>query len=142
LRERILVVDDDELVRMSLEGLLRAAGYVVSIAPSAATALDSIRQERPDLILLDLTMPGLSGWDFLGRLREARLLTGVPIVAHTGEDVDPERLRREGFTGYLPKTARLEQILCTVRTALDSTTSPVPVWLHSCDGKRCIVVPR
>jgi DNA-binding response OmpR family regulator len=79
LPRRILVVDDDADVRVVMTTALEMEGYAVSVATDGAGALRAIADERPDLILLDLRMPGLSGWDVAEALKEGGV--GVPILA-------------------------------------------------------------
>ena len=99
---QILVVDDDEAVRKSVCRLLRSGGYPAGAAADGEAGLRAMRAERPALVLLDVSMPGLSG---LGVLRAARAdasLAGVPVVMLTangdpGTRAEAERLGARGF---------------------------------------------
>jgi two-component system, OmpR family, response regulator CpxR len=78
---RILVVDDDHFIRESLDDLLSEEGYQVDVADNGIAALESIRSRHPDLVLLDLMMPLLSGWEVLEQLDDEREGTGgVPVI--------------------------------------------------------------
>jgi len=85
-RKRILVVDDDESIRAMLVRILSPPYDVVPVA-SGAEALDEIRRQRPDLVVLDLRMPGMDGWEVVERLeREGQ---NVSILLLSGEEARP-----------------------------------------------------
>jgi CheY-like chemotaxis protein len=109
---RILVAEDNavnlELLREMLEGLR----CDVVEATNGEQALAKIEETRPDLILLDINMPRMSGYDVLARLRQNRKFSGVPVVAVTAYAMkeDQQKILDAGFNGYLAKpidTARL-----------------------------------
>jgi signal transduction histidine kinase/DNA-binding response OmpR family regulator len=87
---RILVVDDEPGVLEGLETLLRKEGHKVLTAQDGAAALRVAEAERPDIILLDLHLPGLSGFEVVSRLRQIPELAEVPVVAFSGKFVTPE----------------------------------------------------
>jgi sigma-B regulation protein RsbU (phosphoserine phosphatase) len=86
---RILVVDDDELARMEVSRCVEQQGYGVSLAEDGTQALDMLRCELFDLVLLDLLMPGVDGFDVLGRIKEDTTLREIPVIVITAVD-DPE----------------------------------------------------
>jgi DNA-binding response OmpR family regulator len=77
---RILVVDDDRDIRETLAEAMAHAGYLVNAAPDGKVALEQARLNLPNLILLDLMMPVMSGWDFLMARRGVPALASVPVV--------------------------------------------------------------
>lgn len=81
---RLLVVDDDPRIRHLLEVVLSGAGHEVVLADSAKAALEFLRKETPDLILLDVMMPDMDGLTLLGRIRAVRRLSRVPVIMFTG----------------------------------------------------------
>ncbi|MBI4379673.1 MAG: response regulator [candidate division NC10 bacterium] len=84
---RILVVDDDKDVVVFLSRLLQRAGYTVLTAQDASQAVMQAHQERPDLILTDMTMPAGGGFSILDRLKASTTTTGtIPIIVLTGND--------------------------------------------------------
>ena len=85
-RKRVLAVDDDELIRTMLSRVLSAA-YDVSVARNGEEALEAVRRERPDLVILDLRMPVMDGWQFLERLEAAG--DDVPVVVLSAEAGKP-----------------------------------------------------
>ncbi len=114
---RILVVDDDKSVRNLLRGLLTAEGYIVDEATDGPAALDRVTRVPPDLVLLDVMMPGQSGLDVLAVLRRT---SNVPVVILTAKDDETDRVvgLRLGADDYVVKpfsnaelTARLASVL-------------------------------
>src|SRR5947209_10474745 len=77
---RILVVEDDEGVRRTLEDVLSDSGYSVAFATDGAQAIERMAQFQPDLIVLDLHMPGMDGWEFLEVKAGAQPLASVPVI--------------------------------------------------------------
>ncbi len=91
--KKILVTDDDPRNRRLLETLLQAGGYEVNSADSGQAALESIAVDPPDLILLDLMMPGMDGFEVVRRLKAGPATCGIPIVMVTALDDDASRAR-------------------------------------------------
>src|SRR5256884_9526429 len=86
----VLVVDDDDDIRLLLEELLRGAGYAVSTAPDGRAALRTFHERPTDLVILDLSLPELDGFETLERIRD---ITDVPVVLLTPRvgEADKER---------------------------------------------------
>jgi len=87
---RILVVDDEPVVLEALEALLRQEGHQVLTAQDGEAALQQAEADRLDIILLDLHLPGLSGFEVVSRLRQIPELAAVPVIAFSGKFVSPE----------------------------------------------------
>ncbi len=87
---RLLVVDDEPVVLEALETLLRQEGHEVLRAQDGESALRKAEAERPDIILLDLHLPGLSGFEVVSRLRQIPGLEAMPVIAFSGKFVSPE----------------------------------------------------
>ena len=101
----ILIVDDDEAVRTSVCRLLRSQRYCACAVADGAEALSAMRAELPALVLLDVSMPGLSGLDVLRAARADPALAGVPVVMLTA-NYDPrtrDEAVRLGARGFLVK---------------------------------------
>jgi two-component system response regulator MprA len=81
---RVLVIDDDEAVRLTFSHVLRLEGYSVQVAATAAEALGQVQHERPEAILLDLKMPFINGVGFLYRLRQDHANWGIAVAVITG----------------------------------------------------------
>ena len=104
-RRTVLVVEDDAPLRRMVSIFLRAAGYHVRPAEDGSSGLALARDERPDLVLLDLMMPGLDGWEVLRRLKGDALTAAIPVLVLTAS-VDPpltEHALRLGATRFLAK---------------------------------------
>jgi two-component system cell cycle response regulator len=105
---RILVIEDTPELLELLEIVLRAEGHRVSVATSGWDGLALARGSSLDLILVDVEMPGMNGFEVLRHLRNDPLLAKVPIVALTAfaTAADRERVLTAGFTGYITKPIR------------------------------------
>jgi CheY-like chemotaxis protein len=79
-RKRVLVVEDEEVIRTAVAEALDDEGFAVQTAANGAVALDLVRSQPPDAIILDLMMPVMDGWQFLAACRADQLCEGVPIV--------------------------------------------------------------
>jgi CheY-like chemotaxis protein len=104
-RRTVLVVEDDPPLRRMIGIFLRAAGYRVCAAEDGPSGLALARDERPDLVLLDLMMPGLDGWEVLRRIKGDARTAAIPVLVLTAS-VDPpltERALRLGATRVLAK---------------------------------------
>ncbi len=108
---RVLVVDDHPLTREALASLLRAHGFeVAGLASDGAEAIASAAATRPDLVLLDLSMPGMDGLTALPRLREAAPECEVVVLTASGTEENLLAAIRGGAAGYLLKTEPPERI--------------------------------
>ena len=113
----VLVVDDEPAIVRTLSINLRARGYDVHVAGDGRTALDVAREERPDVVLLDLGLPDLSGVDVLRRLRSWSPVPVVVLSARHGSDDKVEALD-EGADDYVTKPFGMDELLARVRAAV------------------------
>jgi CheY-like chemotaxis protein len=121
-QKRVLVVDDEEMMRELVKAMLEAEGYLVKVAADGPSALREIQAEPPDLVLLDLRMPGMTGWEVIEQLKGHP--SPPPVIAMSGMGVrEPPELRavRDHVLGYLPKPFSQEQMLKTCTRAFDVT---------------------
>ena len=108
----VLVVDDDPGIRSVISAVLEDEGFPVTTAANGREALSSISSEEPALVLLDLQMPVMSGWEVINTLREAQ--TTIPIVLMTAgfrAQAEAERCHADGF---LPKPFNLDDLVQVV----------------------------
>ncbi len=114
---RIFVVDDDEEIRRLLRQLLTPAGYAVEEFGTAEAVLEQIRQEPPDLVLLDLRLPDLSGHEVLEAIRADPATRLLPVVMLTGYATTAERVRAQagGVTDFISKPFSPHELLPRVR---------------------------
>jgi two-component system, cell cycle response regulator DivK len=117
---RILVVEDDADNRGMVVKVLTVEGYAVLEAVDGASAMAAARREHPDLIVMDLGMPGMDGWEASRRLKADPATADIPIIALTAFAMrgDEERARQAGCDGYLSKPCRPQTIRETVRRFL------------------------
>lgn len=114
---KIVVVDDDASVRELCRMILDNEGFEVLEAEDAATCISLVRQERPDLVLLDWMMPGLDGMDALRALKGSLTTRGIPVVMLTALDGLPEITVATfaGADGYVTKPFEAQDLLSLVR---------------------------
>jgi Response regulator containing CheY-like receiver, AAA-type ATPase, and DNA-binding domains len=111
-RKRVLVIDDDPPLRGMLAAALGRAGFHVLLAGDGDEGLRALAVHRPDVILLDLAMPGLNGWDFIQRLKETGYLGTIPIIVLSAHlHVDPQALLQLGVAAILPKPFNLPELI-------------------------------
>ena len=101
----ILVVEDNERNLKLLRDVLEYAGYDVRVARTAEDGIAAAVKEPPDLVLMDLQLPGIDGMEALRRLRESPRTADIPVVAVTAQAMkhDRERVLEAGFNGYVEK---------------------------------------
>ncbi len=103
---KILLVEDSKFLRLATERALARAGYEVTSAGEGERALDLARQEAPDLILLDMMLPGMAGQDVLKALKKDPKTAGIAVVAFTGlSEKNANRLRQDGACAFLDKSS-------------------------------------
>lgn len=109
----ILVVDDDVAVRSLMETLLEEEGYTVRLAKNGREALEAIHQQRPALVLLDLMMPEMDGWQFLETLQEENgtAVISLPIVLLSASREVAVTARKYNVKAFLTKPFELEKLL-------------------------------
>jgi DNA-binding response OmpR family regulator len=116
-RVPILVVDDDPAIRAFVQLALEDTGYEVIVATDGLDALEAIRHRKPGLILLDMRMPRMNGWEFADAYRR-EWSTGAPILIMTaGRDLT---LSEVGAAGWLRKPFDLDQLVSIVGRHFDS----------------------
>jgi two-component system KDP operon response regulator KdpE len=115
--KRILVVDDEERVLRSLRRILTASGYEALVAASGLQGLDLARQKTPDLVLLDLSMPGMDG---LAVCRELRQCSSAPIIVVSAHGEEPFKVHALdlGADDYLTKPFGSDELLARIRACL------------------------
>jgi DNA-binding response OmpR family regulator len=118
----LLVVDDDPAVRESLEELFRHQGYQVLTAGDGEAGLRAVRAERPDLMILDVALPGLDGFRVATQIKNDPTLTQIPIILYSGQVGDSFAFLAYQTKAdcFLPKVGGLRPILSAVRELLDT----------------------
>jgi len=123
---RVLVVDDDATLRSALGIGLRAAGHDVLVAADGRTALQAVREDRPDIVVLDLGLPDLSGIEVLRSLR-GWSTTPVVVLSARAESTEKVEALDLGADDYVTKPFGMEELLARIRAAGRRAGSDVPV---------------
>jgi DNA-binding NtrC family response regulator len=119
-KETILVVDDERLVRWSLQQKLEQWGYHVNLAEDGATALGRIQLDNPDLITLDLKLPDMTGIDVLSELRDRNIQIPVIVITAFGVVDDAVRSLKLGAYDFIEKPINFEKLENAIRNALET----------------------
>lgn len=115
---RILIVEDNASLALGLRRSLEAAGFQAEVAPDASTAARAVAQEKPDLLVLDLMLPGRDGLELLGELRASRCDVPVLILSARGEELDKLRGFRLGADDYVVKPVGVLELIARVEAIL------------------------
>ena len=118
MSKTILVVDDEKDIRTSLTGILEDEGYQVGTAASGAEALECARQDLPDLVLLDIWMPGMDGLETLEKLKNLFPQITVVMISGHGTIETAVRTTKLGAFDFIEKPLSLDKVLITVANAL------------------------
>jgi CheY-like chemotaxis protein len=129
LRRRILVVEDNSIARTVATQVLRARSYDVDCAATGEEAIASAHTVLYDLILMDLQMPGMDGFETADAIRTLRQYANVPIVAFTANSSDEDRdaCKKRGLDGFLTKPIRAQELVAAIEHHLDRKRKPSPV---------------
>ena len=121
--ELILIVEDNDKNLKLVRDLLQVKGYRTLEAETATVGIDLARTHSPDLILMDIQLPDLSGDVALGQLRAEPSTAGIPVIALTAHAMagDRERLMGQGFDGYLTKPINIREFPDQVRHFCERT---------------------
>jgi two-component system cell cycle response regulator DivK len=121
MTKKVLIVEDNELNMKLFHDLLDSQGYVTLQTREGLEALTLAREERPDLILMDIQLPEISGLEVTKWLKEDDELSSIPVVAVTAFAMkgDEERIRQGGCEAYISKPISVSGFLDTIRRLLD-----------------------
>ncbi|MDZ7924002.1 MAG: twitching motility response regulator PilH [Marinagarivorans sp.] len=117
---KVLIVDDSPTETYKLTSMLERHGYIVSSASSGADGVAKAKIERPDIVLMDVVMPGLNGFQATRQLSKAQETSHIPIIIVTTKDQETDRVwgMRQGAKAYLTKPVEEAQLL-KIMTSLD-----------------------
>jgi DNA-binding response OmpR family regulator len=122
MKKHLLIVEDDAHIRLGLCDALRGEGYEVTDCRDGAQALPIIRQRRPDLIVLDIMLPGKSGFDLCRELRAEKNRTPILMLSAKGQEIDKVVGLELGADDYVTKPFSLRELLARVQALLRRAT--------------------
>ena len=118
---RLYYVEDNPSNVAFMEALLTSFDAVqLVVAPNAEIGIELVRAHRPDLVIMDINLPGMSGFEALGRLREWPETSSIPVVALSAAAMerDVKRAEEAGFARYLTKPVRVDELIATLEALL------------------------
>jgi DNA-binding response OmpR family regulator len=123
---KVLVAEDDPMTLQLINFKLRQNGFAIILAKDGEAALNLVRSEKPDLVILDGMMPLLDGFEVLSRMKESPELKPIPVIMLTArtQDTDMQRGLELGAADYVPKPFSPTELLNRVRKVLGQTASP------------------
>ena len=121
-QKTILVVDDDKSLVKSLKYRLEKKGFSINVAYNGKEALEMVESQPPDLVLLDIVMPEMDGYEVMKTLKQKPVTTNIPIVVMTGVEINGGKVKAlsVGATEFLNKSSGFDQILKTIEGILYS----------------------
>ena len=125
MASKILVVDDDESLCELLRMHLASAGYEVSTAADAISAGYQVLKNPPDLILSDINMPHMDGFEFVAALKSDSTLPNIPVIFLTSMEDGDHRGKELGAVGYLTKPVRADRLLALVAQHVPGGAIPI-----------------
>jgi CheY-like chemotaxis protein len=123
---RILLVEDNEMNRDMLSRRLERKGYEVLLASDGQQALDTAASEKPDLILMDMSLPVLDGWEATRRIKANQPTRSIPVIALTAHAMaeDEQKAREAGCDDYDTKPVELPRLLGKIDALLGKAGQP------------------
>ncbi len=123
MKTKILIVEDDPHILLGLEEVLGSDGFEVAVCNRGDEALDAVAKHRPALILLDVMLPGLSGFDVCKRLREKKIPTPVLMLTAKGQEIDKVVGLDLGADDYVTKPFGVRELLARIHALLRRTAA-------------------
>ena len=117
--KKILIVDDEQEIREMLKKRLEQSGYLAIAASAGAEALATCKADKPDLVLLDIAMPEMDGYETCENLKNDKSTRDIPVLFLTAKDLEPksinERYEKLGAAGFIPKPSTFDDLLKRVK---------------------------
>lgn len=123
-KKRILVVDDSETSRMFVKESLESLGYEVAEAADGEQALQKVQERAPDLLIMDVIMPEMTGWDLCARIKGSSDRGQIPIIIITTKDKEHDMLRsfESGADEFLNKPINVDELAASIERLLTRTS--------------------
>ncbi len=131
MARKVLVVDDEKAILSLLESSLSRAGYEVATAHNGLEALEKLKEDVPDVIVLDIVMPVMDGYEMLAQLQSDPRYKDIPVIilSAKAQDADIVKGWRSGVAGYITKPINVEHFVTMLKRMeqfMDSGTPPAP----------------
>src|SRR5215813_8561389 len=124
MKTKILIVEDDPHILLGLEEVLRSDGFDVAICNRGDQAVEAVAKHRPSLILLDVMLPGLSGYDVCKQLRSKKVATPILMLTAKGQEIDKVVGLDLGADDYVTKPFGVRELLARIHALLRRTGAP------------------
>ena len=119
MSKKVLVIDDDPALVKMVDSFLTAHGYKVSVATDGDEGLLKVKEEKPDLIVLDVQMPKMNGYTFVHECKKINAALNIPIIVLTAKQGMAEIFKVEGVKEYMTKPFAMEKLLESVKKYLN-----------------------
>src|SRR5215471_7770881 len=123
MKTKILIIEDDPHILLGLEEVLKSDGFEVAVCNRGDQALDAVGRQRPGLIVLDVMLPGLSGYDICKQLRAKRVATPILMLTAKGQEIDKVVGLDLGADDYVTKPFGVRELLARIHALLRRTTA-------------------
>ena len=122
MNTKVLIVEDDPHILLGLEEVLKSDGFDVAVCNRGDQAIEAVRKQRPALIVLDVMLPGLSGYDICRQLRAKKVATPILILTAKGQEIDKVVGLDLGADDYVTKPFGVRELLARIHALLRRTT--------------------
>lgn len=123
---KILVVDDEQQLALAMKIRLQSKSYQIVLAPDGQQALDCVAKEKPDLIILDVMMPGMDGYSCLRELNSQYGRGKIPVIILTARDRMKDLFELEGIEDYVIKPFDYEDLLVRIQRVFNRREQSIP----------------
>ena len=123
MKNKVLIVEDDPHILLGLEEVLKSDGFDVAVCNRGDQAIDAVRKHRPALIVLDVMLPGLSGYDICKQLRAKKVATPILMLTAKGQELDKVVGLDLGADDYVTKPFGVRELLARIHALLRRTTA-------------------
>ncbi len=119
--KKILIIEDDPEERLILSRELKRAEYIVYEAPTGEEGLKIFKEEKPDLVILDVVLPGIDGWEVLRRIKKGPLSRRIPVMMLTGKSEDKDKIKgyEIGADYYVTKPYNVNKLLPVIKSLIE-----------------------
>ena len=123
MKTKVLIVEDDPHILLGLEEVLKSDGFDVAVCNRGDQAIEAVRKHRPSLIVLDVMLPGLSGYDICKQLRAKKVATPILMLTAKGQEIDKVVGLDLGADDYVTKPFGVRELLARIHALLRRTTA-------------------